>query len=275
MHAPAPTLDDDARELLGCHDDARTVQRHRLGAIGELDRAEAVAQRIVQIREQRGETAVGWKIGFTNRALWPLYGVHAPIWAPVWDSTLVEVPAGAVQLPAGRFVAPRLEPEVVLGLAQAPAGTDVEALAAALGWIAHGLEVVHCPWPDWKFSAAQAFAAQSLHGALLLGSRVPVATFLAGRPRAALPEALSALRVSLRRDGEPVAEGTGAAVLDGPLQALSHLAQALAARGERLAAGTLVTTGTLTDAQPLVAGQTWETRFDGEALPGLALRAID
>ena len=42
-----------------------------------------------------------------------------------------------------------------------------------------------------------------------------------------------------------------------------------------LAAGTLVTTGTLTDAQPLVAGQTWETRFDGEALPGLALRAIE
>lgn len=272
---PAPSLDDDALELLGCHDAARTVQRSRLGPIDDLDRAEALARRIAQIRARRGEVALGWKIGFTNRGLWPIYGVHAPIWAPVWDSTLVEVPAGAVQLPAGRFVAPRLEPEVVLGLHETPAGTDVAALSAAIGWVAHGLEVVHCPWPDWKFSAAEAFAAQSLHGALLLGPRVPVDAFLGGRPREALPEALAALRVRVSRDGLAVADGAGAAVLDGPLQALGHLAQALAARGEPLAAGTLVTTGTLTDAQPLAAGQTWATRFDDGALPGLALRVID
>ena len=30
---------------------------------------------------------VGRKIGFTNRGIWPLYGVDAPMWAPLFDRT--------------------------------------------------------------------------------------------------------------------------------------------------------------------------------------------
>jgi 2-oxo-3-hexenedioate decarboxylase len=55
------------------------------------------------------------------------------------------------------------------------------------------------------------------------------------------------------------------------LQALGHLVAGLAARGERVAAGIVVTTGTLTDAQPLTAGQRWHTTLTGVPLPGLTL----
>ena len=34
----------------------------------------------------RGETPLGYKIGFTNRGIWDRYGVHEPIWAPVCSS---------------------------------------------------------------------------------------------------------------------------------------------------------------------------------------------
>jgi 2-keto-4-pentenoate hydratase len=51
-----------------------------------------------------------------------------------------------------------------------------------------------------------------------------------------------------------------------------NAAQAIAARGERIAAGSVVTTGTLTDAQPLSAGQHWRTAIDGAPLSGLSLK---
>jgi 2-oxo-3-hexenedioate decarboxylase len=55
------------------------------------------------------------------------------------------------------------------------------------------------------------------------------------------------------------------------VQALGHLVAGLAARGERIAAGAVVTTGTLTDAQPLARGQAWRTTIAGAPLPGLSL----
>jgi 2-oxo-3-hexenedioate decarboxylase len=38
-----------------------------------------------------------------------------------------------------------------------------------------------------------------------------------------------------------------------------------------LAAGDVITTGTLTDAQPLAPRQRWQTRLEGVPLPGLSL----
>src|SRR3712207_7701374 len=54
--------------------------------------------RVIERRMTRGERALGWKIGFTNRTIWDEYGVHAPIWGPMYDSTLqfVDPAEGAV-----------------------------------------------------------------------------------------------------------------------------------------------------------------------------------
>ena len=59
----------------------------------------------------------------------------------------------------------------------------------------------------------------------------------------------------------------------GPLAALAHLVDALAndPAAAPLAAGTVVTTGTLTDALPVAAGQRWRARLDGLPLPGIDL----
>jgi 2-keto-4-pentenoate hydratase len=233
---------------------------HTLAAIGALRRA-------------RGERPVGWKVGFTNRSIWPLYGVKQPIWGPVWDTTLRLLDGTDAALDLARLAEPRLEPEIVFGLKASPA-PDADAsdparqraLIDTIDWVAHGFEVVHSVWPGWRFGAAQGIAAQALHGALLVGPRVPIAA-LGADPAGAL----SALRLALSCDGAAVAEGTGAAVLDGPVSALGHLVAGLAARGERIAAGAVVTTGTLTDAQPLHAGQTWRTTIDAP-LAGLVLR---
>ena len=77
-----------ASELLAAHDRAALIElpSARPGGL-TVDEAYAVAARVAQLRKARGERPRGWKIGFTNRGIWDRYGVHAPIWGPVWDTT--------------------------------------------------------------------------------------------------------------------------------------------------------------------------------------------
>ena len=247
-------------------------------AAASLDPAELAAAQRVQdaigaLRRARGERAVGWKIGFTNRSIWPLYGVAQPIWGPVWDTTLRRLDGTHARLSIARLAEPRLEPEIVIGLRASPPwhadardAASCAALLECIEWVAHGVEIEHSVWPGWRFDAARAIAAQALHGALWVGPRVPIATFGADPAGA-----LAGLRLTLRRDGETIAEGRGTNVLDGPVQALGHLVAGLAARGERIAAGSVVTTGTLTDAQVMASGQRWRTTLDGVPLAGLEM----
>ena len=62
-------------------------------------------------------------------------------------------------------------------------------------------------------------------------------------------------------------------MLGSPLSAAAHLIAVLAKQpqAKALQAGELVTTGTLTRALPIRAGETWSTVLDGIALPGISV----
>ena len=98
----------------------------------DLPAAWHVASELFDQRQARGEVVAGWKIGFTNRSIWERYGVHAPIWGPVWQGglTLLDAPQASIRL-AG-LCQPRLEPEVVFGLRATPQ-PDM-SLQALPGW---------------------------------------------------------------------------------------------------------------------------------------------
>lgn len=275
-----------AATLLDACDHARSLDRTRFEPLTDLGRGEALADAIAAARRARGERALGYKIGFTNRAIWPLYNVFHPIWAPVWTTTCRDADEGRrARVTAARFVEPRLEPEIVVGLRDTPADDTPEAVLAAAEWIAHGFEIVQSPFAGWRFSGAEAFAAQALHGELILGPRQPLALLDKGLGRSpanaaapvdprASPRALARLaelEVALLRDGQPVERGRGANVLDGPMHAIAHLSRELRRRGRAIEPGSLVSTGTLTDAQPLAPGQRWQSRFAGFDLPGLTI----
>ena len=82
-------------------------------------------------REQRGERVVGRKIGFTNRTIWDEYDVHAPMWGYMYDSTVRDA-AEAPPVSVSRFAEPRIEPEIIFGLAAAPSARHGRASAACL-----------------------------------------------------------------------------------------------------------------------------------------------
>lgn len=276
---PAP-VELSAEVLLGACDHARLLERDAYAPLHDLARAEALQTGIEVARIARGERPVGFKIGFTNRSIWPLYGVFHPIWGPVWNTTLRvvgEPGSGAEAEPTEidllRFVQPRLEPEIVVGLRAMPREHTPQAVFDVVDWFAHGFEIVQCPYPDWRFTAAEAVAAQSLHGALVLGPRRPVSAL--GSDADSAVERLAQIEVELRCDGTVVGTGHGRDALDGPLHAIAHLAHELALRGHSIPPGALISTGTLTDAQPLSVGQDWTSRIEGAELPGLSIRLVD
>jgi 2-oxo-3-hexenedioate decarboxylase len=165
---------------------------------------------------------------------------------------------------------PRIEPEIVFGIAgPLPPGDDPLDVLRAVAWIAPGFEIVHSPFAGWKFGAADCAAAYGLHGRLAVGTRVPVTD----ANRAALAAALPTFEVTLSCGGTVVEKGLGANVLGSPARALMYLRDVLATQpwAPPLAAGEIVTTGTITDAQPVRAGATWHATFG--ALPLRALTA--
>jgi 2-keto-4-pentenoate hydratase len=239
----------------------------------DLEQAYAVARALHAKRRARGALAAGRKIGFTNADMWARYGVHQPIWGPVYEHTLVDCPSGTAWCSLGPFIQPKIEPEIVFKLHQSPApGAGLHDVLACISHVAHGFEIVQSPYPNWQFDAADAVCAGSLHAALYIGPPCSVAD-LDSNPLLALQN----FDITLHRDGAAIDHGQGNKVLGNPVAALAHLVTLLASQplSPPLVAGEWITTGTLTAAHPVQAGQTWHTTLQGIKLPGLQLVFTD
>lgn len=238
---------------------------------GGLDLAEAyrVLSRLRAVFEARGERIIGRKIGFTNRQMWSAFGVEAPVWGYATDRTTRELAATPL-MPLNGFSEPRIEPEIVLGLAAVPTPTMSDHdLLDCVEWIALGFEIVQSIFPNWEFAAADTVAANGLHGALLVGPRHALA------PRKAeWQRELTEFEIELRCDGGVAQRGGGALVLDSPLNALRHLVELLAKdpSSRQLRAGEIVSTGTLTLAMPIKPGERWTATVAGIPLEEMAIR---
>ena len=265
-------VEELASRLIAAYDAASTLAP----ITNEADDFDVAAAYDVLFEIQRRRRAQGWvpvgrKIGFTNRTIWPRYGVYQPMWAHTWTHTVQHARDGSAQLALDRLVQPRIEPEVVFGLRGPIAVTDdPEEVLRGVEWIAAGFEIVQSHFPDWKFKAPDCTAAFGLHGALVVGAPVPVTD----ANRAALANALPTFVLTLRKGWAQVDRGVGANVLDSPALALAHLAKVLAGQPQAapLIAGEIVTTGTVTDAWPVAPGETWSSDYGDLGLAPLTLQ---
>ena len=260
-----------ARDLLDAHDHAKVIGSFAARDPGfDLDAAYQVAAELMRVRRSRGSRPVGRKIGFTNRSIWALYGVDAPMWAHVYDDTVSYAQGGRAQVSLAGTVSPRMEPEIAFKLrAPIPVGCkDAEQLLRSAEWYAHSVEIVHSHF-DWKFKLADATADWACHARLIIGE--PQA--IRGEDIPALARALPRIRAALLKCGVRQIEGVGANVLGSPAYALGFLADLLARQAfmQPLAAGEVISTGTITDALPVKPGETWSPEITGLPLQGLTI----
>ena len=228
----------------------------------DLGSAYQTALAVRQLRIARGEQPRGFKIGFTNRNIWPVYGVFGPIWGTVYDSSLT-LCDGHARLPLATSCQPRLEPEAVFGMRSTPpAGASVQELLDCIDWVAPGFEIVQSHAPSWKFTAAMTVADGGLHSHLIVGRPVKIHTFADSAD--AFNARFEACSNRLQKNGAVMEVGQGRNVLGSPLLALHHFLVELrqCPGAPELLPGDVVTTGTWTDAWPVAPGEQWRSDFD-------------
>jgi 2-oxo-3-hexenedioate decarboxylase len=211
-----------------------------------------------------GNARCGVKIGLTKRSAWTALGLNHPVWAPLYREAVV----WSTDVHIGDMVAPRIEAEVVVGLASALGpGASCDEIVGALAWAALGFELVDSHFPGWRLTPPDLVADFGCHARLAVGRRRDEQEVLGVK-------SLADLGVTLTCDGEQVAHGRGADVLGGPLAALQELLAGPDA--PQLNPGDIVATGSLTGGALAVGpGQRWRAIPEsGSRLAPIDLRMV-
>ncbi|PRC91582.1 2-keto-4-pentenoate hydratase [Solimicrobium silvestre] len=276
MLSPAQA-DQYATQFLEAREQAKQMRPFPANAKISVEDAYFIARQIQAQRLAAGEVQIGRKIAFANQTLLKKYGRNAPIqglvWTPLFSSTVRYLEETHVVQSLTGAVQPRLAPEIIFKLGTTPApDASLTELADCLEWMAHGMEIVVCPFPRWEFNTADAIAAFGFHGSLLIGEPHQ----LASTTRHNLGGILGNTAVSLSCDSTLLSAGFGSNLLESPLHALWHLQQLLKNQPESttLQAGEIVCTGTWTDLPQIKAGQTWSSAFSGASLAGLSISFV-
>jgi 2-keto-4-pentenoate hydratase len=270
---PQKEVEALARELLSAYETGQMVAALPSERPGfDLNTAYAVEAALKQLREAGGHRAVGRKVGYANKAMWRVLKIETLLWAHMYDDTVhySEKNSAALSLAHPRSL--KIEPEIVFGLKQpfAGEGGDAAAALAATDWLAVGFEIIDCPFPEWKFQSSDFVACFGLHAALVIGERVQVRPDLI----ATLVDELPRFKVRMSKGGEFVEEGSGRNSLKSPALCLAELGAAIARRfpSQRLGAGEIVSSGTLTGGHATSRGDVWRVEVEGLSLPALTLR---
>jgi 2-oxo-3-hexenedioate decarboxylase len=241
------------------------------GAGFDLASAYAVEAELTRRRREAGHATVGRKVGYANKAVWRVFKLDTLVWAQMYDDTVRHVSGNTASLSMAALASPKIEPEIVFKLkSELPAdGLDAAGVLQHVEWMALGFEIIDCVYKDWQFQPADFVAAYGLHAALIVGAPLAIE---AGQI-ATLADQLPTFTVRLSKNGEVVAEGSGRNSLRSPALCLAELAAAIQRQpgAPPLGAGELVSSGTLTESQPIAAGERWIATVAGIELAELSV----
>ena len=211
----------------------------------------AVQQELIKLLLADGDEIIGRKVGLTSKPMQKLIGVDSPDHGPVLASTVYN---DGDEIPLSRFIAPKVEAEIVFVMKdrlQGPGVTVTQAHAAIAGAVA-GMEIVDSRIADWRIKLADTVADLASNGALAMSSRIV--------PLEGLDTRL--IGMTLTRNGELIDTGAGAAVLGDPIAVVAWLANVLGENGVALEPGHVVMTGALHAAVPMNPGDVFRAEFD-------------
>ena len=223
--------------------------------------AECGRRRLVEKLEAHENRIVGYKAGLTSAKMQAQFGAASPVRGVLLEKMLLTDGAD-VQFDFG--ARPMLEADLIVVVKDAAihkAKTHVEVLRS-LSMVVPFIEL-----PDLLVAEGEKLSAPLLVS-LNVGARLGVVG--RGIPVQATPafaEALASMRVIVTdRSGKELASGTGASILDHPLNAVLWLVQDLEKSRIRLKAGDLLSLGSFT--QPLTPSPGLAVAVRYEGLPG-------
>ncbi len=211
----------------------------------------AIQRELIGLLLADGDRVVGHKVGLTSKPMQKMVGVDSPDYGPVLASTIYR---DGDTIRASRFIAPKIEAEIVFVLGErlmGPGVTVTQAHAAIAGAVA-AMEIVDSRIADWRIKLADTVADLASNGAMATSSRVVPLTELDPR----------LVGMTLTRNGELIDTGAGAAALGDPVAVVAWLAYVLGGDGVALEPGHLIMTGALHAAVPMTPGDVFRAEFD-------------
>jgi len=197
----------------------------------------------------RGDRCVGLKAGLTSKAKMQQMGVDVPSFG-ILMASFARPENSAID--TRELVHPRVEAEIAFVMKDELKGeVTIEQVIAATDYIIPAVEVIDSRYEKFKFDLASVIADNGSSARFVAG----------GRPRDPREMDLRTIGVVIEKNGEIMALGASAAVLNHPAKAIVMLVKHLADRGEVLPAGSYVMTGGITEAIPVTAGDSITARF--------------
>jgi len=223
-----------------------------------LDDAYAVQSALVAHKLAAGLRVIGWKIGLTSRAMQDALKIDTPDSGVLFDDMLF---ADGAEVPAGRFIQPRIEAEIAFILKAPLRGADVtrDDVLAATESVAPALEIL-----DTRILRADPATGKARIITDTVSDNAANAGIVLGAQRHD-PAAID-LRwagVILKRDGVVEETGLGAGVLDDPVTGIVWLVRRLAQYCQGLEAGEVVLSGSFVRPVEAPPGSRFAADFGG------------
>lgn len=202
--------------------------------VSHLSIAEAytVQDLVAEMRVQRGEKIVGFKVGCTSEAIRSQFGLNVPIFGRLFSPHIHEEEA---IVNWNDYVNCAIEPEMVLTLGVDLCGTGLpdDQLIDAIECVSPGIELHNFKfWYDPPTSQ-ELICSGGIHAGLIVGAAK------------VSPNQLSFEHelFSVRKNGDLIAEAPASEIMGGPIHSLRWLVDSLTHRGLSLQKGSLVIPG--------------------------------
>lgn len=204
---------------------------------------------------------IGYKCACTSAIAQEALSIDRPLFGRLLSGT---TSPGGSTLDADGFVHRVVEAEVGFRLGEdvepVAGGHTAETIARCIEVAIPAIEIVDYRYESWTVGALQVAADNAIHGWWVPGEPVAEWQHLD----------LAAMAVTVERNGAVETTGSGANVLDHPLNVMAWLADELPGFGLRLRAGELVTTGVTTGVFEANPGDEIVARFDGLGSVGVS-----
>ena len=203
-------------------------------AVSDLSITEAYAVQdlVAEMRIQRGEEVVGFKVGCTSEAIRSQFGLNEPISARLFRPHIYEEGA---EVNWSNYVNCAIEPEMVLtiGVDLCETGLPDDQLIDAIECVNVGIELHNFRFWFTPPTSQELICSGGIHVGLIVGET------------SIDPKQLSFKHefFSVRKNGELITQAQASEIMSGPIHSLRWLIDSLVNRGSYLKKGSLVIPG--------------------------------
>ncbi len=205
-----------------------------------LDDAYTLQRTVAQLRVERGERCLGYKVGCLSSSVQEQLGLHQPVCGYLWQSEVVASGSRVFYQPHGgdhgcRFVDLAIEGEIALRL-----GREVP-LETFTNHSIH--DCVDCWFPVIELHNAVFRGLRPTSQELVAGNAMHAGFVAPPFPRESRLSALDRAEIRIKVDGKSVETKRVADLPGGPLGSVLRLASLLRSTNDRLKAGDIILTG--------------------------------